>query len=280
MYINLSGMGLTREELLAVVAALANARQLQGVHLSDQCLVDDEGLAKEVLSKFGVEVGEAPKDPEPARVNCRQEIKAFLQKVDPSLVQQDDDDPKYVGLVDNREHYVKGLTVRQITENKRRNLALEGRGVGKTAFSRVDSFVLTRRLNYPELAFKERLSASDSHFCRDSQSSWRLQSDGSCYLCEKHKYCVIFFDQSNLRANESHNMGFKRIRDEAFCSYLRENFLKDGRQGGKGENPQAPTIFGTFNKRIELGNNMMNSSIFAFLSVHEEEEISQKPEYA
>jgi hypothetical protein len=43
-HINLSGMGLTPEQLLVLSAALANAGQLQGIHISGEGLLGDEEL--------------------------------------------------------------------------------------------------------------------------------------------------------------------------------------------------------------------------------------------
>ena len=121
-------------------------------------------------------------------------IEGFLEKIDPSIRQDKGGEDRPLDVVTYKEHYIKGLTKRQISENKRRNLTQEGRGVGKIAFSKIDQFVLTRRLNCPELVFKRRESAEDGWFDPSSQSAWRLEREGSCYLCEKHKYTVVFFD--------------------------------------------------------------------------------------
>lgn len=137
------------------------------------------------------------------------------------------------------------------------------------ATNAVDRFVLTRKLNYPELVFKERTNKNDDHFCLDSQSRWRLQSHGECYLCQRHKYCVVFFDQGNSQNNLRGNMGYQRVVEPELLSYLKSTLIKSGLNRADSESDNGPIIFTTSHKKIELGNRMINSSLYALLSIHE-----------
>lgn len=68
-------------------------------------------------------------------------------------------------------------------------------------------------------------------------------------------------------------MGFKQIKDEAFCSYARKNFLGSEDSVDSEIKDGAPILFGTFKRKVELGNRMINSSIYSLLSVVESEAI-------
>mmetsp|Transcript_35843 Transcript_35843/g.54947 ORF Transcript_35843/g.54947 Transcript_35843/m.54947 type:complete len:134 (+) Transcript_35843:4049-4450(+) len=62
----------------------------------------------------------------------------------------------------------------------------------------MDTFLVTRKVNMPELVFNGRPEI-DSYFDKDSGIKWSLAK--KCYVCDRHRYTMIFFDQRNPAEN-------------------------------------------------------------------------------
>jgi len=75
-------------------------------------------------------------------------------------------------------------------------------------------------------------------------------------------------------------MGFQQIKDEAFCSYARKHFIGSEDAVDSGTKDGAPILFGTFKRKVELGNRMINSSLYSLLSVVESEAINATKDLA
>ena len=88
-----------------------------------------------------------------------------------------------------------------------------------------DNFVLTRRLNHPELVFNQRISldsTKERFFKVDSNQAWTLSQKDECYICEKHHYTVIFYERAN-----NCNQGLIEITDQIFLDQLKQEYLSN-----------------------------------------------------
>ena len=86
-----------------------------------------------------------------------------------------------------------------------------------------DNFVLTRRLNHPELIYNQRLSrdsTKDRFFKVDANQAWALSHKDECYMCEKHHYTCIFYE----RGTKTLNNGLIEIKDLVFLDLLRKDY--------------------------------------------------------
>jgi hypothetical protein len=53
-------------------------------------------------------------------------------------------------------------------------------------------------LNYPELIFNQKDDHIDQYFLTDTARKWQLLKPdfkNGCYVCQKHKYTIIQYDQ-------------------------------------------------------------------------------------
>ena len=50
----------------------------------------------------------------------------------------------------------------------------------------VDHFVLTRKVNEPELIFNQ-CRFKDLYFEQDAAEQWALSDKSECHMCQKHK---------------------------------------------------------------------------------------------
>ena len=74
-------------------------------------------------------------------------------------------------------------------------------GIGRQESSLVDNFVITRKVNQPELVFNQA-PYKDKFFEDGACENWVLQTGSSqsmtgCSICQKHKFTVIFYEQDD-----------------------------------------------------------------------------------
>jgi hypothetical protein len=78
------------------------------------------------------------------------------------------------------------------------NKILAGQGVGRVENGIEDTLVLTRKCGHPELIFNNN-KFKDLYWEVDSAEQWQLsfnhETTNECYICERHKYGLIFFDK-------------------------------------------------------------------------------------
>lgn len=64
---------------------------------------------------------------------------------------------------------------------------------------------MTRKVNYPELVFNQKI-ANDSnkalrYFQKDHDLIWKLSKKNECFICEKYKYTIVFYERGLLAKN-------------------------------------------------------------------------------
>jgi len=72
-----------------------------------------------------------------------------------------------------------------------------GNGIGRLTDSQTDRFVLTRKINYPELIWNQNPHYDRQHKKRyfevDAAEQWKLSQKDECFICDAQCYTVIFF---------------------------------------------------------------------------------------
>ena len=81
----------------------------------------------------------------------------------------------------------------------------------------MDQFILSRRVNSPELVFNQQ-PYIDRYYEMDSSEHWRLVDtacgiSGGCPICNKHKYTMIFYEQ-DMEEPWSFNEGLIEVTDK------------------------------------------------------------------
>ena len=80
--------------------------------------------------------------------------------------------------------------------------------------------MLTRKLNQPELIWNQdpKLDAfqKSRFFNVDAAAAWKVSKNSECYICDGHKYTVIFFQQGQ----------FTKFNDDLY-EVKNESLLKD-----------------------------------------------------
>lgn len=87
-------------------------------------------------------------------------------------------------------------------------------GIGRNESSRIDDFVVSRKINQPELIFNQAIHL-DSYFEDGASEKWTFQdglsnSMNGCSICHKHKFTVVFFEQET---HELANMELVQIKN-------------------------------------------------------------------
>ena len=74
--------------------------------------------------------------------------------------------------------------------------------MGKNTDGLVDQFVLTRKVNHPELIWNQDPqndhSSKKRYFEVDAAENWQLSMKNECFMCDGHKYTAIFFKRGIL----------------------------------------------------------------------------------
>ena len=79
---------------------------------------------------------------------------------------------------------------------------------------------MTRKLNHPELIFNQTIKNDHTKhrfFKKDAGQVWSLSMKNECYVCQKYRYTMIFYDRYML----SHNSGLIEIKDKEFVQKLK-----------------------------------------------------------
>lgn len=76
-----------------------------------------------------------------------------------------------------------------------------------------DEMILNRKINHPELLFNQ-FSEKDLYFEEDSSEQWQLSNN--CFICEKHRYTLIFYDKN------SYNSELNLVTDQAKLRTMKE----------------------------------------------------------
>jgi len=99
-----------------------------------------------------------------------------------------------VSRKDYHDHLITAKKDKQIRQDKLVNQTKVSKGIGRTEGNLLDHFILTRKLNFPQLVFNQN-SHNDQYFERDHADKWQLSQRNDCYICQKYVYTIIFYDQ-------------------------------------------------------------------------------------
>lgn len=117
-----------------------------------------------------------------------------------------------------------------------------------------DFCVLSRWLNCPELIFNQNSEQDENlkarFFEQGHAARWRAATTNTekrdyCYVCQKHKYALIFYERAKAR-QKACNPQLREIKDLDFLEQVKEEYDKlysvDPKIGAK---VTTPLIFGT-----------------------------------
>ena len=128
----------------------------------------------------------------------------------------------------------------------------------------IDTFVVSRQINQPELIFNQN-SNMDAHFDMEAGEAWRMQVGSNpmtcCHICNKHKFTMIFYEQDE---HEMSNTEMKEITDPEMIEKVKEEL----NVSFKARNAVAPIICGTVvNGGFKRKLRMLRCDLFMMLSV-------------
>lgn len=157
-----------------------------------------------------------------------------------------------IGDHDYHSKLLKSKQSRSIAHQKSVNAVLTG-----FSAPALDNFIVCRKPNYPELIFNQKKQI-DKYFIKDSCQNWAFSE--KCYVCERHTYVAIFYEQSTCAENE----GLIEIKNQDVIQEINDNLnlnLKDNFM-------VAPFIIGSvvsggFDRKLR----MLRSDLFTLLSV-------------
>ena len=128
-----------------------------------------------------------------------------------------------------------------------------------------DTVILTRKINNPELVFNKNPN-KHKYFRVNAGEEWKLNntSKGECFMCDCHKYTVIFFNKGVLASN---NPDLDEIKDKEFVALLKKEYQADPLNKGV----YVPQIRGTVvgGTGFEQKLRMVSTEMFGMLSVSE-----------
>jgi len=64
---------------------------------------------------------------------------------------------------------------------------------------------------------------SNKYFIRDFSHRWKLSKRHECFVCEKYRYTIIFYERGVV----SQNQGLTEIKDTKFLEELQSEFDKN-----------------------------------------------------
>lgn len=104
-----------------------------------------------------------------------------------------------------------------------------------------DLLVMTRVVTKPELVFNQNYTydhvEAERYFKKAASSQWTLSVRDECYMCQRHRYTLIFYERSCLGKNAY----LTEITDDDTIKTLKIQFDKDFLK----HRSFAPIIMGT-----------------------------------
>lgn len=111
-----------------------------------------------------------------------------------------DEDDRLIDPLTYKKHLIHARQSKKVQKGKLTNNATTKAGVGRLTNSMLDQFVVTRKINQPELIFNQNVN-KDAYFDMDASENWQLQTENNpmteCHITHKHKYTMIFYEQGN-----------------------------------------------------------------------------------
>ena len=218
----------------------------------------------EVLDVFGIHESRLSNLPEPdvnKKVSNAGKIREAVQRLnrplDPEMMQNED---KVVDLVDYKDRLIKSHQRRGLARSIRQAAGACSRGIGRQPENQLDTFVLTRKTDLPELVFNQNVH-SDCYFDAHAGSRWQLSDKGECYLCQNRKYVAIYFNPATAPSSKH----FIEVEDQQTKEFLK-NSLNLTAQDQKTRNP---IIFGTVTHSWGRKLKMLDAALFSLFSVGE-----------
>ena len=118
-------------------------------------------------------------------------------------------------MIDFKNYLAKGALRKGLGQNNAQNQITVNKGIGKKKETSLGYFVVSRKLNMPEMCFNQNFSDKDRQFQSNAAGKWQLVNEKiGCHLCQKQKQVVILFD-----ANDKSK--FKEVKDKQFCDFLK-----------------------------------------------------------
>ena len=142
-----------------------------------------------------------------------------------------------------------------------------GTGIGRSQTNEIDDFVLTRKVNLPELIFNQNPN-KDCYFEIDAGNKWRLSDRCQCYSCHRYKYTMVFFKQAREGQRPADlNPEMKEVTNPELVTQIRDAL----NLSFKDKVDTAPYIVGTvvndhprgFRRKLR----MLRADIFTALSI-------------
>lgn len=131
-------------------------------------------------------------------------------------------------------------------------------GVGRKEKTVLDHFILTRKVNHPELLFNQ--SPHRDGYFEDQVLEWELSNE--CFVCEKHRYTLIFYQKNDP------NEGIKEITKTSEVQAIKESL----RLGFADQHDTSPIITGSvinnsapFSRKLK----MMRADLFTLMCISE-----------
>lgn len=96
-------------------------------------------------------------------------------------------------------------------------------GIGRMDDNTIDQFVVTRKVNYTELIFNQKIKNDKTkfkYFQKDHSLLWTLSKKNECFICEKYKYTMVFFEKGIMGKNPE----LTEINDEEFLGIIKKDF--------------------------------------------------------
>ena len=241
---------------------------LAGLHLSDMGISQDKEVLMEVLDQFGVS---EKYDADCLKVhlenkptyNSRRLRKLILEECKILSSDRILDGKQEVDTNDYQNHLVMTKQGKLVSNNKIMN---QSQGIGRLDAGLADVVVLTRKVNHPELVFNN-FRYVDAYWALDSGGQWQLSykncPTNECYICEKHKYVMVFLDK------RGHNDELQEITDIKVINEVKANLNLENE-----EDLGTPIICGSllgggFKRKLK----MMRADLFSLLSVSQSESI-------
>ena len=96
-------------------------------------------------------------------------------------------------------------------------------GIGKMSGGLADHFVVTRKINSPELIWNQDQRKDHDkktrYFEARAAESWQLSQRNECFMCDGHKYTAIFFEAGNM--TDCNSKELLEVKDQKILERLK-----------------------------------------------------------
>ena len=107
-----------------------------------------------------------------------EQIKRELVRLKPSMNKEQMNSARHLDMADYKDYLINAKSNKSNINQLMANQGSLANGIGRLQTSQIDHFVLTRKIQNPEMVF-----GGENFYQKDLAYQWKLSPKNECYIC-------------------------------------------------------------------------------------------------